>query len=338
MSKQLRIGIIGSGAMGQTHVKAWQNTSAKICGIVSKSEETAVPLAKSCGAKVFDSLDQLLPVIDVVDICVPTHLHCEITLIAAAAGVHVVCEKPLARNVSQAVEMIQACESAGVKLLAAHVVRFFPEYAQAKAKVVAGEIGLPAIIRLKRGASQPEKSSDNWFVDLEKSGGVILDLMIHDFDFARWIAGEVKTVYAKNIGTEHPGTSVDHALAILTHENGVLSHIEGSWAYPAPLFRTQLEIAGSNGLIQHNSDKTASIGSFFYQREQADVDVPLPASPMHEDPYATQIKAFYAHLTEDAPIPISARDGLAALKIALAALKSAQTGAPVDIQEMEVVS
>ena len=147
-----------------------------------------------------------------------------------------------------------------------------------------------------------------------------------------------QTVYAKSIRNEHPNAKADHALAILTHENGVVSHVEGSWAYPAPLFRTQLEIAGSNGLIQHNSDTCASIGTYFYQKAQADIDVPVPSSPMHEDPYTTQIKAFYAHLTDGTPVPVSARDGLAALKIGLAALQSAETGAPVQIQQMEVVS
>ena len=84
----MRVGIIGSGAMGQTHVNAWRNTPAEIWGIVSKSRETAESLAHSCGAKLFDSLEKLLSEIDVLDICVPTHLHHEITLAAAAAGVH----------------------------------------------------------------------------------------------------------------------------------------------------------------------------------------------------------------------------------------------------------
>ncbi|MFK7802565.1 MAG: Gfo/Idh/MocA family protein [Anaerolineae bacterium] len=338
MTKQLRVGIIGTGAMGQTHARAWRQTPATLCGIVSKSISSATSLAEKHNAPVYDSLDAMLPNIDVLDICTPTHLHREMALAAAAAGVHVICEKPLARTVAQAQDMIDACEAAGVKLLVAQVVRFFPEYALAQQKIAAGEIGDPAVIRLKRGSSQPT-GSDSWFKDLEQSGGMILDLMIHDFDYARWIGGEVKTVFAKSVAQENKGAPVDHALVILTHESGTISHVEGSWAYPPPLFRTQIEVAGSNGLIQHDSDKTAVSGVYFHQKAVADApDVPLPTSPLHEDPYTTQLKAFYRHLQFDEPLRVSAADGLAALKIGLAALQSAQTGLPVHIQEMEVTS
>ena len=337
MNEQLRVGIIGSGAMGRTHANAWAQTTANLCGIASKSRDTAESLAQQYGATVYDTLDAMLPEIDVLDICTPTHLHRDMALAAAAAGVDIVCEKPLARTVEQAQEMIAACEAAGVKLLVGQVVRFFPEYAYTREKTVSGEIGDPAVIRLKRGTSKPTGTS-SWFSNLEQSGGMILDLMIHDFDYARWVGVDVKTVFAKSIGCEHPDAEVDHALAILTHENGIISHIESSWAYPAPLFRTQIEIAGSNGLIQHDSDATTSLNFFLHQKEVADVDVPLPSNPLHEDPYTTQIKAFYSHITQGTPLPVSAADGLAALQISLAALQSAQTGLPVSINQMEVSS
>ena len=324
--------------MGRTHAHGWEQTPAKLFGIVSKSRDSAERLAKSYGAKVYDSLEAMLPEIDVLDICTPTYLHRDMTLAAATAGVHVICEKPLARTVAQAQEMIEACKTAGVKLLVAQVVRFFPEYAYAHEKIEAGEIGDPAIIRLKRGSSQPT-GSDSWFKNIEQSGGMILDLMIHDFDFARWIGGEVKTVFAKSVRAENPDANIDHALAILTHKNGAISHVEGSWAYPPPLFRTQIEVAGSNGLIQHDSDKTATTQVFFHQAGVAYApDVPLPSSPLHEDPYTTQIKAFYRHIQFGEPLRVSAADGLEALKIGLAALQSAQSGLPVQISEMEVSS
>ena len=139
----MRVGIIGTGAMGQTHAQAWTQTPAKISGFVSKSDETADALAKQYNAKRYPSLARMLPEIDVLDICTPTHLHRDMCLAAAAAGVHVVCEKPLARTLSQAKEMIAACEQAGVKLLVAHVVRFFPEYALTKQTVACVKIASP---------------------------------------------------------------------------------------------------------------------------------------------------------------------------------------------------
>ncbi|HFQ95113.1 MAG TPA: Gfo/Idh/MocA family oxidoreductase, partial [Anaerolineae bacterium] len=291
----------------------------------------AQAMAEKYGAQAYPDLAAMLPHIDVVDICTPTHLHHEMTLQAAAAGVDVICEKPLARTVEQGRAMIDACRAAGVKLLVAHVVRFFPEYVRAKQAVDAGQVGQVAVIRLQRDVFRPRKAEDNWFLDFERSGGMILDLMIHDFDYARWVAGDVTRVFCKHIGDPRisPG---DHALAILTHANGAISHIEGSWAYPPPTFRTQFEIAGSGGLLVHNSDASAPIAAYWHKGDDDTAgEVPVPASPLLESPYVTQIKAFYHHLTTGAPLPVTAEDALAALEIALAAMASAESGVAVEI-------
>jgi predicted dehydrogenase len=226
-----------------------------------------------------------------------------------------------------------------VKLLVAHVVRFFPEYARANAAVDRGEIGQPAVIRLARETFQPKKAISNWFVDFAKSGGMMLDLMIHDIDYARWVAGEVKTVFAKSISSAHPDTPVDHGLVILAHRNGALSHVAGSWAYPPPSFRTSFEIAGPGGLIEFDSGGTTPISPYLHQEESGEApDVPLPTSPLSESPYATQLKEFYNALATDAPLRVSAEDGLAALQIALAAVESARTGVAISLEPLPEVS
>ena len=334
----MRIGIVGTGFMGRTHAAAWSATDAQIVGFVSKESDASRELANLYDAQVYADLDSLIADVDVVDICTPTHLHRDMVLAAARAGKDVVCEKPLARTIAQGQEMIAACAQAGVRLYVAHVVRFFPEYVQAKAQVDAGVIGKPAVLRFTRGAFQPKKAIDNWFVDFEKSGGMMLDLMIHDLDYARWVAGDVQTVFAKKLSSTHPEAGVDHGLVILTHKSGAISHVEGSWAYPPPMFRTKFEIAGSNGLIQQDSGKTAAIGLHHYQDQNADVpDVALPSSPLSEDPYTTQIKAFYDSLVNDTAVPVTGADGLAALQIALAAIESAETGQPVHLSSLPEV-
>jgi predicted dehydrogenase len=186
---------------------------------------------------------------------------------------------------------------------------------------------------------------NNWFLDLAKSGGMILDLMIHDFDYARWVAGEVQTVYTKSIWStrataESQADPVrDHGLAILTHRSGALSHIAGSWALPPPEFHTRFEIAGTDGLIQYDSETTKPIHLYFHKEEvEEGPAVPRPSSPLSESPYTTEIKAFYEALVHDAPVPVSAEDGLAALQIALAALESARTGVAVHLKPLPEVS
>jgi predicted dehydrogenase len=334
----MRIGIVGAGFMASTHAAGWTETPAEIAGFVHRTEEGARPLASQYGAQAYPDLDAMLADVDVVDICTPTHLHYEKVLQAAAAGKDIVCEKPLARTLEQGQAMIAACRNVGVKLLVAHVVRFFPEYALAKAAIDRGEIGQPAVVRIARESSGPMNVMDTWFGDLEKSGGMILDLMIHDFDYARWVAGEVATVFAKSIQASHNGAARDHGLAILTHRNGAICHVAGSWALPPPEFHTRFEIAGTEGLIEFDSEATKPIHAYLFGGEVGELaDVPVPGSPLNESPYTTEIKAFYEALAHDAPLPVTAEDGLAALQIALAALESAHSGAVVSLAPLPEV-
>ena len=159
----MRIGIVGTGSMGQTHAAGWAETPATISGFMSQSLAHAQALAKQYRAQVYPNFETMLADVDAVDICTPTHLHHSQVLQAAAAGKHIICEKPLARTVAQAQEMIAACQRAGVKLLVAHVLRFFPEYAQAKHLVDTDELGHVAVLRLSRGTFRPKKADDNWF-------------------------------------------------------------------------------------------------------------------------------------------------------------------------------
>jgi predicted dehydrogenase len=334
----MKVGIAGVGFMGTTHAEGWAETGAQITCMVAETTDEAISLAGKYGATICPDYEAMLPDIDVVDICTPTHLHYEMVMRAAAHGVDVVCEKPLARTVDQAREMVAACKEAGVKLLVAHVVRYFPEYALAKGAVDAGQIGRPGVVRLTRGSYRPKKPVGNWFLDEAKSGGILMDLMIHDFDYARWIAGEVESVFAKKVSSGHPDALIDYGLAILTHKNGALSHIAGAWAYPPPTFRTSIEIAGDAGLIEFDSRATSPIENLLASTADGDApDVGLPASPVDESPYTTQIKEFYAALLEDRPARVSAEDGLAAVAIAQAALQSAESGVAVRLENLTEV-
>jgi len=330
--------------MGTTHAAGWAAAGGdglpkpELVGLVAETVAEAGPLATQTGAQIYPHLADMLPDVDVVDICTPTHLHHEMVLQAAAAGKQIVCEKPLARTVIEARQMVQACRAAGVHLLVAHVVRFFPEYALARTAVAEGQIGRLGVLRLHRGSYRPKKPVGNWFLDESKSGGILMDLMIHDYDYARWIAGDVQTVYARRVTTQHPTAPIDYGLVILTHKNGALSHIAGAWAYPPPTFRTRFEIAGDAGLIEFDSDATAPIQNLILRdREGSAPDVALPASPVSESPYTTQIKEFYICLMEGRPCRITASDGLAAVQIAEAAIQSAASGQPVQLETLPEV-
>ncbi len=331
----MRVAIVGTGSMGRVHAKAWSQTNAHIAAFVGKPGAEGEALASSHRTRFATELDAVLPDVDVVDICTPTHLHMEFALRAARARKHVICEKPLALTVADGQAMIRGCRAAGVRLLVAHVLRFFPEYRLAREMTARGEIGQPAVLRLSRCAFRPRKI-DNWFVDPARSGGMILDLMVHDFDYARWVAGDVVRVLAKAGSTSGQRDETDHALAILTHRGGAVTHVEGSWAYPPPTFWTRLEIAGTAGLIEFDGPATAPIIVHLHDDGEAPPhDVPRATSPLHESPYATQLRAFHEALAHDTEPPVSAEDGVMAVKIARAAIESARLGVPVEIAPLE---
>lgn len=166
-----------------------------------------------------------------------------------------------------------------------------------------------------------------------------MDMMIHDFDFARWIAGDVESVFAKRVTTANPNAPIDYGLAILKHRSGAISHITGAWAYPPPTFRTHLEIAGDGGLIEFDSADSSPILNLVAKTSSNSPDVGLPSSPVSESPYTTQIKEFYSVLLGEKQPRINAEDGMAAVQIAEAAIQSAATGRAIVLEQLaEVLS
>ena len=310
--------------MAATHVAGWKESGDQVSHILAKGSTRASSLAADLGAEVSDSYEELLASVDVVDICSPTDTHLGYIETAAAAGVSVVCEKPLGRTAEEAYKAVAVCEAAGVLLLVAHVVRFFPEYAAARDRVLAGDLGDVATVRLDRSTYFPV-GDGSWFSDQKRSGGVVLDLMIHDVDYARWIAGDVDRVYARRA---QPMGSGGHVLATLRHAGGALSHVQGSWAFPKGSFRTSLEVAGSEGLLTlHATEPFTSLVP-----ESGDVsEVPQPPTTLSESPYVTQMRHFSAVLHGLAEPIVSANDAAAAVEVCEAILRSITTGQAVTL-------
>lgn len=325
----MRVGIVGSGTMGEVHAAGWRSTEAELVGCFSANREQAQRLAGEYGMRVYDDYPALLNDVDIVDICAPTYLHKEMVLGAAAARRHVICEKPMALTVEDAQEMITACEGAGVRLFIAMVVRFFPQYRLARELVAKGQIGRLGVMRLKRVSYLPQKALDNWYADEARSGGMVVDLMIHDFDYARWLGGEVERVFARlNQAADGPG---QYAQVILRHKEGPMALIEGGWAYPPGVFRTALDLSGTDGLIEWSSDGQAPVRSFTLTREGGAAAVGLPVSGLAEDPYALELHHAYRAIVNGEPFAVTPQDALEALRIALAAKKSIRTGKPVHL-------
>ena len=323
----MRVGLVGAGFMGSVHLNAYVGIpGVEVVGVADARLEAAVAGAKMVGARPYASYEELVAAEDfeVVDICLPTAFHRDLAIRAAGEGRHVILEKPIARTIEDAQEILEAFSGDGPRLFVGHVVRFFPEYVGIKEKIDAGDLGSVGVVRTSR-RSPFLLGWNDWYADWRSSGGVLLDLMIHDFDFLRWVLGEVERVYARGVlGREY--NRLDYALATLRFESGAIAHVEGHWGYPGP-FNYSIEVAGSSALLTVDSTEPAQLE--LIGEAAAPGEVPDLASG--ESPYAKELEHFI-HCIESGEEPeVRAHDACEALRISLAATVSVLTGEPVTL-------
>ena len=318
-----RVGIVGAGGMGNVHARQYRKRSDIDLHFFDHRPHRRETFTQRWDAPAVDSLEELVSKVDIVDICVPTPSHLKTGLTCIGAGCAVLMEKPIALTLAEGIELAEAASKAGVALMPAHVVRYFPEFSRAKGIVENGRLGTPAAARVRRGAGAPS-GIDGWFLDHSKSGGILVDLCIHDFDWLRWVLGEVKHLYSRTVAAK-VGKGPDYALTTLTFDNGCVAHVEGTWMDPGG-FRTHFEIAGSKGLIQHDSRNDVAVRTTLPPSPTEGAPLPNLEGSMSEleDPYYLEIDAFLRAVEGKVEPPVTALDGLKALAISEAANESAK--------------
>jgi predicted dehydrogenase len=244
INEPLRIGLIGLGFMGATHIKAWRQVAgARIAALCSPSghhldgdfsdvsgnvgDKAPIKLEMT-GVAAYRDYGQMLadPSIDAIDICTPTHTHLELVLAALAAGKHVICEKPMARTSAEAKRMVEVASKANRILMPAMCLRFWPEWAWLKEAVSSGRYGKVLSARFTRIAEPPGWGRST-FLDGAKSGGALLDLHIHDTDFVNYLFG--KPLSVQSHGYSLLSGCIDHVVTRYEVECGALVHAEGGW-------------------------------------------------------------------------------------------------------------
>src|SRR5690625_348528 len=228
----INIGLVGLGFMGKAHLEAYQHVNncrvTTICTRNKRSGEEQI--AQKYEASLINNYDDLLSnkEIDVIDICLPTHLHEEYVVKAARAGKHIICEKPLALTIESAERIMNEVQNNGVKLFVGHVLRFWPEYKVFKSYSQTEKLHQIEIIHAKRLGQKPTWSE--WFQYPEKSGGALFDLHIHDIDFVIYLLGEVESVYA--VGNKNQQGAWDHIMTTLHLKNNAKAFVEASHRMP----------------------------------------------------------------------------------------------------------
>lgn len=225
----LNVGLVGCGFMGSMHASVYATLeTANLVGVFDLNPEKGAAFAEKHSVRHFGTFEELLAAVDAVDICLPTYLHKEFTVKAAEAKKHVLCEKPMALNVADAEAMKGACEANNVRLMIAHCIRFWPEYAMLKQVALTGNLGELLSLNLTRYGEFPHWGSNNWLADESKAGGGALDMHIHDTDFALYILGEPKEVFSRGTIDEK---GVSHIFSTFVYDKAIC-HLEGGWNMP----------------------------------------------------------------------------------------------------------
>jgi myo-inositol 2-dehydrogenase/D-chiro-inositol 1-dehydrogenase len=336
MNSQVRIGIIGAGRIGKVHAAtlAFQVNEAAPVAITDVNRGEAEALAAKCGIpKVASSAEELIAdkSIEAVLICSSTDTHADLVVRAAEAGKHIFCEKPVDLTLAKIDRALAAVEKAGVKLQVGFNRRFDPNFARVRQAVVNGEIGTPQLMHIiSRDPGPPPISY------VKVSGGMFLDMTIHDFDMARFLIGdEVEEIYTAAAVMVDPeigkAGDVDTAVITLRFRNGVIGTIDNS-RKAVYGYDQRVEVLGSAGSIAtgncYPNQAVISTGQAVRR------DLPLNFfMERYTESFANEMRAFVQAVAEDKATPVTGMDGRIPVVMGLAARKSYDERRPVKLNE-----
>ncbi|NHN34092.1 inositol 2-dehydrogenase [Paenibacillus agricola] len=339
--KKIRIGIIGAGRIGKIHTDNLMRLPQ--AEIVAVSDLFAGPELEAWAqergiAIVTKNSNEILanPNIDAIFICSSTDTHVPLIKQAAQAGKHIFCEKPVSMEIKQTEDALEAVRQAGVKLQVGFNRRFDHNFKRVREHVQGGTIGEPHIIKIT--SRDPNPPHPDY---IKVSGGIFMDMMIHDFDMARFLSGsEVEEVHAMGnvlinpVFAEHG--DLDTAIVTLRFKNGALGVIDNS-RQAVYGYDQRVEVFGSKGSAAANNDhpNTAEVST----SEGIVRDKPLHFFlERYNEAYIEETQIFIDCLLNDKPLPVDGNDALQAERIALAAKLSISLSRPVAISDIAELS
>jgi myo-inositol 2-dehydrogenase / D-chiro-inositol 1-dehydrogenase len=334
---RINVGIIGTGRIGRLHAEnlMYRLPRADLLAVsdiyVKAAEEVAaklgVPAAYEDHRRILDDDN-----IDAVLICSSTDTHAQIIIDAAEAGKQIFCEKPIALDLAKIDRALAAVEQAGVKLMVGFNRRFDPNFSRVHDVVAAGDVGEPHLLRITSRDPAPPP-----LAYIKVSGGIFLDMTIHDFDMARFLIGsEVEQVYAAGNVLVDPrigeAGDIDTTLITLHFANGVLGAIDNS-RQAVYGYDQRVEVFGSGGVVTADNayPNTVAIGD----AGRVHRDLPLNFFiERYTESYVAEMQAFVDCVVNDTPPPVTGLDGRIPVVMGYAAQRSYQEGRQVKLSEV----
>ena len=333
--KKYKFAIAGLGRIGKIHLENLLLMDQVEVVAAMDTQVEGHQFAKKKGLdQIFNSYEQMIKesTIDAVVICSPTDTHADYVEMAAYAGIAVFCEKPLDLNLGRVLEVLKLVESKGIKLMLGFNRRFDQEFLKVKKLVAQGAIGNHHLVKIT--SRDPQAPPISYVV---QSGGLFLDMTIHDFDMARFLVDkEVVEVYAKGAALINPELSrvgdIDSAVITLTYEDGTMAIIDNS-REAAYGYDQRVEVFGSRGMVK--ADNNLHDTHQLFNSEGSHAALPLHFFlERYAAAYKTEIREFIYALSNNTDLPVDGNDGLQSLKIGLAAIKSIKENRPVKTAEI----
>ncbi len=334
MKSKLNLALVGTGRMGIAYARYLANRvpGAALYAVADVRADVAESVRAEFGAAraVADYRDLLGdPNVDAVVVMTPTKLHKDVVIDAARAKKAIFCEKPLSLDLAEAEAMNDAVAKSGVFFQLGFMRRFDAGYAAAKKKIAEGAIGKPCVFK---SSSKDKARPSVDYLRPENSGGLFIDMGIHDFDLARWFMGDVTSVHSVGGVLAYPEMDGigdwDNAIATLRFANGCIGSVSlsrnGVYGYGI-----HTEILGTEGTLQIGYDRETPV---LVMKDNVIAHDTVPGFyERFENAYIVQLQDFVQNLLLRRPPPITCADGIAAQKIALAATRSAREGAVVSV-------
>lgn len=340
-SPPLGVAIIGWGAIGRFHARAFAEVpGTRLAAVCHVSGEPSAEVSVVDGVPHYRSVDSMLarPDIDVVSICTPSGLHAKIGVEIARSGRHVVVEKPIDVTLAAADALIEACDTAGVKLTVISQRRYEPGFARLREIVDSGRLGRLFLgdVNLKWYRSQDYYDSAQWRgTRALDGGGCLMNQGTHYVDLLQWIMGPARSVYGCCRTEAHERVEIeDIALAVVKFESGAVGVIEASTAvYPG--LPARLEVSGTNGSVVIEDGKLKLRA---FMGEEPQLEEPATTSTAASNPMGISTAAHVAQLTDfltavrtGGRAPVDGREGRRTVEIVLAVYESARLGREVTL-------
>jgi len=338
--RPLRVGIIGVGNIAANHARGYQAAGARIVALADPASAALARRAVEWGVeRTFADHRQLLAMaeLDAVSICTPNALHGPMTLAAAAAGKHVLCEKPVSLSLAEGAAMVDACARASVVFQVNHHLRANRSVRRVRELLDAGTLGRITYIRLRQAHDWggAEEVPPTFRTAALAGGGTLLDNGCHLFDLAGHLGGPVADVFARTATLKFDTRVDDTATASLRFASGALGHVETQWT--ATGWEMSFGVFGTRGALEY-TDRTGRPVLRWTHRDGGNATWAEPEVTAWEggggSDHSRAIDAFVAAVEGRGPVICSGADGLDAVRLALAAYESAEAGRPVTIEPL----